>query len=483
MLWFQQHWLHVTLLLGYLSVLAWHAWEGKRHTRSLSDYLIAGRSLGGLVVALSFYATFMSTNTFVGQAGKSWDVGLIWYINGFVLAGLCLVSWMFVAGPFVEQTRRLGSLTVADYLGFRYGSLALRRLAAVVIFVGSIIYLLAVYKGSALALEQFLGVSYSTAAILVFFVVTAYTLAGGFRSVALTDAMQGTLMVFGAVAILVAVVMRGGGLSALLEGVRRADPQMLSWQSKIPFSTMLGLAIAGGLKFLVEPRQLSRFYGLRDQASLRLARVVSPLLIAVTYFCLLPIGAFAHALAPAGAIQHSDQIVPYLLGTAELFGPLLSSCFLLVLVSAAMSSLDSVLLVAASSMDHDLFAPEGTDASAISRTRIWVVVISLVSMALSLNPVGGIVEITSLSGSLYGACFLPALVVGLYWKGATAAGALASMICGAVTVIGWFVARKSLDWVSLHEVYVGVTVGLVTFVGVSLVTAAPATVEAATEPE
>lgn len=480
MAWLGEHWLQLSLVVAYLAMLAYHAWSGNRHTSDLADFLVARRGLGGVVVALSFYATFVSTNSFIGQAGKSWDVGLIWYSKAFVFIALCYVSWFFVAPRFVEQTRSFDSVTVADFLGSRYDSMAVRRAAGAVIFGASIFYLVAVYKGSSLVLEQFLGLPYHWAALVIFAIVTSYTLAGGFRSVVLTDAVQGLLMAVGAVAMLAVVLTKGGGLGPMIESLRAKDPALVSWEGKLPLATIFGLALAGGLKFLVEPRQLSRFYGLRDQKALRHARILAPLLILVTYLSLMPLGAFAHALIPPDVISDSDQVIPYLLGTAGLFGPVMSSLFLLVLVSAAMSSLDSVLLVGASSVEHDLINPGADDGRAIARTRVWVVVLSLVSMLLALNPFGDIVEITAFSGSLYGACFLPTLVMGLYWRRGTATGALACILVGAASVIGWFLAKR-WGWTSWHEVFVGLAVGTVVYVGVSLATTPVASIDADAE--
>ena len=370
--WLEEHWLRLLFMTGYLAMLAYHCWAAQRETHSLDDYLIGGRKLGGWVIALSFYATFVSTNSFVGHAGKSWDAGLIWYIKGVVIVLSCYMAWYLVAPRFFIKALEYKSLTLPDFLGRRYDSLSLRRISAIVIFMAAVLYLIAVYKGSALALQQFLGLNYQVAAVAIFLVVTAYTLAGGFRSVVLTDTVQGVLMAIGAVALMVAVLYKGGGLTAIMENIRTQDPDLVSWQGKMPIMTILGLAIAGGMKMLVDPRQISRIYGLKDKKALGVARIVSPLLIFITYLCLLPIGAFAHALIPADAINDSDLVTPFLLGTAEVLGPILSSFFLLVLLSAAMSSLDSVLLVAASSVGRDIMVIGDKDPRVLTRTRVWV---------------------------------------------------------------------------------------------------------------
>ena len=469
MIWLGEYWLPLVFVGAYLAMLVHHCRIANRLTNTVEDFLVAGRGLGGWVVALSFYATFVSTNTFVGQAGKSWDAGLIWYVKLPVFVSLAYLAWYVVAPRFVAKARQYGSLTVADFLGYRYDMPALRMASAAVIFAASVLYLIAVYKGSAHSLEQFLGLPYSWSAVAIFLVVTAYTLAGGFRSVVLTDAVQGLLMAVGAVALLVAVLVKGGGLAAILDTLRDQDPRLVSWEGKMPLMAILGLALAGGVKLMVDPRQLSRFYGLQSEGALRLAQVVAPLLILLTYLCVLPIGALAHAFIDAGEITESDKVMPYLLGTSEVFGPTLSSFFLLVLLSAAMSSLDSVLLVAASAVDRDLLLMGGDNVRAITRTRVWVVVISLLSMLLALNPFGDIVEITAFSGSLYAACFLPTLVLGLYWQRSTPIGAFSCVVVGSATVIGWFVAER-VGWTSMHEVYPGFAVALATYVVVSLLT-------------
>ena len=469
MAWLSENWLELLFIVGYLGLLARHCREGKEKTHNLADYLIAGRGLSGWAIALSFYATFVSTNLFIGHAGKSWDVGLIWYVKGLVVVACCYVAWYAVAPRFFTMARAYNSLTLADFLGSRYKSPMLRRLAALVIFGASGLYLIAVYKGSALALQQFLGLEYRFAAVAIFVVVTTYTLAGGFRSVVLTDSAQGLLMAVGSVVLAASVIIRGGGLTAIVETVRVQDPNLVSWEGNLPLAAILGLSIAGGMKLLVDPRQLSRIYGLKDQSALRTARIVSPLLILLTYACLLPLGTFAHALIPADVITDSDQVMPYLLGKTEVLGPVLSSMFLLVLLSAAMSSLDSVLLVAASSLSRDVTISDDQDQRAVRRTRLWVVALSLISMLFALNPFADIVQITAFSGSLYAACFLPTLVLGLYWKRGTSAGALACVFVGSITVIAWYCA-KAAGWTTWHEVYVGTAVAFSAYVGVSMLT-------------
>ena len=223
------------------------------------------------------------------------------------------------------------------------------------------------------------------------------------------------------------------------------------------------------MKLLVDPRQLSRIYGLKDQSALRTARVVSPLLILLTYACLLPLGTFAHALIPADVITDSDQVMPYLLGKTEVLGPILSSMFLLVLLSAAMSSLDSVLLVAASSLSRDVTISNDQDQRAIRRTRLWVVALSLASMVFALNPFADIVQITGFFGFFVRGLLPADAGVGALLKRGTSAGAWLASSSARSPSSAWYFA-KAAGWTTWHEVYVGTAVAFSAYVGVSMLT-------------
>ena len=132
-----------------------------------------------------------------------------------------------------------------------------------------------------------------------------------------------------------------------------------------------------------------------------------------------------------------------------------------------MSSLDSVLLVAGATISRVLFSQSNHETNSIRMTRIWLFVVSLASMALALNPIGDIVEVTAFSGSMYAACFLPTLAFGLYWTKGTEAGAISCLATGSLVAIGWYSARKA-GWTDWHEVYPSVTLALIAFVMVSL---------------
>ena len=482
MVWIQEHGLQLSFLGCYLAMLAYHAWRGTRQSRNLDDYLVGGRGIGGIVTALSFYATFVSSVTFIGHAGRSYTRGPAWWLTCVVVfTSMVLVSWFLVAPPLASQARRYQALTIPEFLGHRYQSRGLRRLAGLVVILASLAYMVAVFDGAARALDGLLQIQSNWVTMAVIFVVvTGYTLSGGYHSVVSTDAVQGLILFAGAVALPVAMIVQQGGLANLLDEVHRVTPDALDWSNEMPLITMVGLALGVGLKFIVEPRQLSRFYGVSSEEQLRRGRWIAPGLVFLTYLFMLPVGLLAHAfVAPevfsdGGQIQ-TDRVVPYLLSSeVDVLGPVLGAFFLTALAAAAMSSLDSVLLVAASSVDHDVISPGRTSTGALRRTRCWVLILAAVAAALALLRLRGIVEMSSFSGSIYAACFLPALVVGLFWKRGTTSGALASVGIGLPVTIGWFYAKKlpALPVLgSIHEVFLGTGISLFIYWLVSRMTA------------
>ena len=436
--------------------------------------MVGGRRMGGVVIGLSFYATFVSSVTFVGHAGRSYAFGLSWWlICVVVFTSMVLVSWFVIAPPFTRRARELGALTVPDFLGFQYESLLLRRLAGGVVVIASLAYMVAVYEGATRLLGVLLDLDPGLVTMIIFVVVTAYTLAGGFHSVVATDAVQGVILLAGGMLLPLSMVVREGGVTALLGKVRLAMPSVLEWQPQgalagdVTVGTLVGLALGVGLKIIVEPRQLSRFYGLADDEQLRRGRWIAPAMLFVTYLVMLPVGFLAHAfvtpaeLGGGSGSALTDNVIPHLLGArVNLLGPVAGAFFLTGLVAAAMSSIDSVLLVAASSADHDLVAPgRADDGVGVRRTRVWVFLLSAVAAVLSLILDQGITEMSSFSGSLYAACFLPSLIVGLFWKRLGRTAALLALVTGFATTLGWFILKQAGGLGELrkvHEVYVGV---------------------------
>jgi Na+/pantothenate symporter len=213
-----------TLLAVYTVMLAHHALAGKRETKGLADYYVGGRNMGGWVIGLSFFATYASTNSFVGFAGQTYDWGLPWLLFIPTAIAFCLFAWIVVAPKLRSFTEAMESLTIPDFIGFRFGSVTARVMAALIVIVASLFYMTAVFKGIGNLIEQFLDIPYTVSIVIVFFIVMLYTVIGGFISVVKTDAVQGVVMVIAAILLFVGTVNAAGGLGAIHEV--RAQPEI-----------------------------------------------------------------------------------------------------------------------------------------------------------------------------------------------------------------------------------------------------------------
>jgi SSS family transporter len=464
----REYWMVHSLLLIYTVILAHHAWTGSKSTKNLADYYVGGRRMGGWVIGLSFFATYASTNSFVGFAGKTYDWGIPWMLFIPTAVVFCLFAWVAVAPRLRSFTEAMDSLTLPDFIGFRFGSTPARLFAALIVIVASFFYMTAVFKGIGNLLEIFLQLPYTVSIVIVFFVVMLYTMIGGFISVVKTDALQGVVMIVAAVVLFVGTVGAAGGLGSVAEV--RSQPggeALFTWGGGVAVPVLMGTMFAGLVKFAVDPRQLSRFFALEGKKAIRTGMIVSSLTFAVVFSLLIPIGIYARRIFPGG-LEDTDLVVPNLL--TEIFGQGTGAFLMMAMVAAAMSSIDSVLLVMASTAERDIVSilrPGRTQKQEMAWTKAWVALFAFITMLISLDPPGGIVTLTAFSGSLYGACFFPAVVLGLHWRRGSGAAVLASFTTGILVLLFWDLIPGSAV---LHEVFPAMLVSTATFVGVSLVT-------------
>ena len=457
------YWIVHALLLAYTVVLVHHAWSGNRKTHGVTDYFVGGRSMGPVVIGLSFFATYSSTNSFVGFSGQAYDWGVTWFLLIPMVIGLSLLSWVAVAPRLRTFTESLGSLTIPDFIGFRFGSPAARVIAAAIVLFGSFFYMTAVFKGIGNLLEVFLEIPYRTAIIIVFFIVMFYTVVGGFISVVKTDAVQGVVMIVAGILLFRGTVAAAGGLGSL--GALADDPitePLLRWGGSVAVPLAMGVVFAGTVKFAVEPRQLSRFYALKSRAAARKGVWVSTAAFVLVYTLLIPVGLYARNIIPGG-LADTDLVVPRLLTTPEVFSAGTGAFLLLAMVAAAMSSLDSVLLVMASTTQRDLVGmvrEPVSERATLRATRFYVALFALITAIIALNPPDGIVGLTAFSGAVFGACFGPALLLGLYWRRGNGRATVASFITGMSVLLLW----NRFPWTGgIHQVFPGMALSFLAY--------------------
>ena len=200
MTWMAQHWLALALLGAYTGMLFFNAYLGNQASRGMAGYYVGNREMSGIVVGVSFFATFASTNTYIGHAGKAYEYGVAWFTMAVLLVLFSWVSWRWIGPPLRRFAAQWDALTIPDFLGSRYiagpGKPArhpLLQASALVIVFASLLYLLAIFKGAGHLFQMFLDVPYEAGVGLTLMIVVLYTSVGGFVSVVRTDVMQGIL--------------------------------------------------------------------------------------------------------------------------------------------------------------------------------------------------------------------------------------------------------------------------------------------------
>jgi Na+/pantothenate symporter len=227
---------------------------------------------------------------------------------------------------------------------------------------------------------------------------------------------------------------------------------LLSWRGGVALPVLLGTLFAATAKMAVEPRQLSRFYALGDSRALKQGMWISVLLFAGVYACLVPLGLFAHGILGPG-VTDTDLVVPQLLIAPDVFSTGTAAFLMVAMVAAAMSSVDSVLLVMASTCERDIVSvirPGQTDAGALRHTRWYVALFAGITALIALTEPAGIVTLTALSGALYAACFFPAMLLGLFWPRGNGLAVIGSFVAGLLVLLLWeYVPGSEV----VHEVF------------------------------
>ncbi|MEZ4234616.1 MAG: sodium/proline symporter [Myxococcota bacterium] len=429
---------------AYLAVLLVIGAVASRRMKDVTDYFAAGKSLGFWAAAFSARATGESAWLLLGLTGMGAASGVVgfWVVLGEVL-GVAL-AWLQLCRPFKLRADAYGAITVPDYLEARFedASHVLRLVAACALVVFVTIYVSAQIDATGTAFESFLGVGWTTGALIGFGVVLAYSVSGGFLAVVWSDVFQGTLMVLGLVALPAAALLVIGGPGELVAELRAIDPALLSWTGGQPISavsvaTVVGLVLIG-LGFLGSPQIFVRFIALRDVAEIPRGTAV-----AVTWTVLADSGAVLTGMAGRALLDGTDlgnggqEVLPLLV--RELFGPLVIGLYIAIVLSAIMSTVDSLLVLAGSAAVRDVYQkvlhPELPDAALVPASRAATLGLAMVALALALG-VGWTVEgrtvfwFVIFGWSGIAATFCPTMILSLFWPRFTRQGALAAMATG-----------------------------------------------------
>jgi SSS family solute:Na+ symporter/sodium/proline symporter len=476
---------YLVLLIG---VGAWKA----RGVRTQEDFSLAGRGLSTVVLVGTLLATWIGTGSIFGNAEQAYEVGVATFLLPLSSA-VAIVALAFLA----PRIRRFGQFTIQDILEARFGPAA-RVLGTLTLLGAYVIIVSYQYRAGASVLDHMLpGVGHRTSVCLVAFFVVLYTALAGMVSVAYTDVANGVLMLLGLALALPLLLSEVGGLDAAREALAGVDPSRVELLGTYSGARMLSVLLPAFLLLLGDANVVQRFFSARDPKSARRAAVWMFFGVLVLDWLILGVALLGRALVAQGAIDAPEapaRIVVHL--AFEALPPALGALLVGTVVAVVVSTADSYLLSPATSLVRDViqrFVAPGLGERDIVRVgRIVVVVLGLVALGLAFTS-DRFFSVALFAYTIYGAGITPALLAAYFWRRATAAGAVASMLTGVGCALGWKLltgagAQARLDaaglaWLSdlgrwgvareVDAVLPAVAVSVVVLVVVSLATPPP----------
>ena len=463
----------VTVLAIYLGILVALAAWGRRETHTLSGFYLAGKKLPFWVVAFSTNATGESGWLLLGLSGMGYLYGAQVY---WVMVGQMIgigASWWLMSRRLKKLGDETDSITVPDVLVAKFADKRhlLRGAAVLIIVVMVTTYVTAQMVATGKAFSEFLGMNYETGVVVGSVIIIAYTFVGGYKAVSYTDVVQGVLMLLGLIAVPTAAIIASGGLEGVSESLRQQDPALLDMLAIVDRPVWIGIAsfLAVGLPFLGVPQLLIRYMSARDDVEIRKARIMSMIVLFLFAFGAVTAGVAGRALYPG--LDDPERIFPVI--SSNLFPPVIAGMLLVVVLSAIMSTVDSLLLLASSSVVRDTYqkimGSTDSDARLSNYGKVVTIVIGVIAVMLAVQQPRVIYHFVLASWSGLGSAFGPAMLGILYYRKITWMGVLCGMLGGFLASVLWLGFFKA-DFHGLYEAIPGFIAGFVLTWGVSRMT-------------
>lgn len=411
----------------------------RRARRSEDDYFTAGRSIGTFVGAFAIFAAIASSSSVMGAVGGGVALGLPYFATyAFgVIAALPLVIFLVAA-----QLSRSGVRTVPDFFRQRFGT-AVQVTAAVIVVVAMTFYLVPQLTASGLIGSYVLGIDYQTAVIVLGLGFTLYAALGGMWAITYTDLIQGMILLVGVILVALSILMaHGGDLAGLLDEALRVDPAFGTVTQ--PWMSYFGLFVAFIWFGIISPSVVMRNFASRSAFVARRSSMWATIIYTVLFLCGAVVAIAGAAMGRVDELDNRDFI--FILAIEEYLPTILAGVMLAGLLAAIMSSADAMLLAISAGVAHDIYkGVVNKQASERFVTGLGLVMMFVavgVGIAIAVDPPGLIAVMVGWVGGFLLSSFGAPLVLGLWWRRATSAGALAGMLGGAAIFVvlmlgGW----------------------------------------------
>lgn len=482
----------VTIAVYLLSMVGIGVFYSRRN-KSTDDFYLGGRKLGPLVTAMSAEASDMSAYLLMGLPGVALLAGLpeaTWTAIGLAIG--TYLNWLIVAKRIRRYSQKIGAVTIPDFFSRRYhdDKHILSVIAALVIIVFFIPYTASGFNACGTLFSSLFGTNYFTAMIISAVVIVAYTTLGGFLAASTTDLIQSVIMTIALIVVVFFGIHAAGGWDAVVANAQ-SIPGYLNLSQGFDVATGTAASygpitvistMAWGLGYFGMPHILLRFMAIEDVKKLKTSRRVASIWVVISMGIAVLIGVVGNAMMHAGAIEelssaNSQRIIikiAELLSTFGFLPAVIGGVILAGILAATMSTADSQLLAAASSVSQDIardtLGIKLSDRTAMILARCTVIVIALIGVIWARNE-GSVFTIVSFAWAGFGAAFGPVMILALFWKKSNKYGAICGMVAGGAMVFIWKYAVRPLGGaLDIYELLPAFLIAILVNVAVSLLT-------------
>lgn len=487
----------VTILV-YLAVMVGVGIWSSRKTKNVGDFYLGGRKLGPIVTAMSAEASDMSGWLLMGLPGVAYLTGLAeasWTAIGLAIG--TYVNWLIVAKRLRTYTQMCGnSITIPDFFANRYRdkSKVLMCVSALIILIFFVPYTASGFAACGKLFSTLFGINYHTAMIVSAIIIIAYTSIGGFLAASTTDLIQSIVMTIALLVIVGFGVNLAGGFDAVMtnaeslagylsfDKIHNVETKAADDYSLLTIASLL----AWGLGYFGMPHILLRFMAIEDSNKIKTSRRIATVWVVISLAVAIFIGVIGNAATFAGEVEaltgsNSETIIIQLSNIMSKIGigaALVAGVIIAGILASTMSTADSQLLAASSSMSENIIGgvlgKKLSEKQSMLCARTVLIVIAVVSVFIAWNPDSSVFRIVSFAWAGFGATFGPVMLSALFWKRSNRYGAIAGMIAGGITVFVWkFGISKLGGAFAIYELLPAFIIACIFIVVVSLATKAP----------
>ena len=482
----------ILMLVVFFAVMVGIGLYCRRTATDVSGFVLGGRSVGPWLTAFAYGTSYFSAVIFVGYAGQfGWKYGIAstWVGIGNALLG-SLLAWVVLGRRTRIMTQHLNSATMPQFFAARFGSSSLKVAASVITFIFLIPYTASLYNGLSRLFGMAFNIDYSVCVIVMAILTGVYVIAGGYMATAINDFIQGIIMLFGICAVIGAVLKSQGGFLAALDGLGRvADPAVsetpgvfASFFGPDPVN-LLGVVILTSLGTWGLPQMVQKFYAIKSEKFISTGTIVSTFFAIVVAGGCYFLGGFGRLFSDKIDIAANgfDSVVPTMLSGLP---DILIAVVVILVLSASMSTLSSLVLTSSSTLTLDLLKgrviKDMDEEKQVKIMRLLIVVFIAISVVIAIiqykSNVTFIAQLMGVSWGALAGAFLAPFLYGLYWRKATKLGCWVSFIFSSVVMLANMFVRSSFPTLLQSPINAGafcMIAGLILVPVVSLVTPKP----------